>query len=231
VSSRVYLITGGTRGIGAATATRAAAAGHDVYVTGRSAEGLQRFLATDETGRIAGGVTDAADWAATQSMVADALGRYGRLDVVFANAGIGAPGDLASGDPDRWREMILTNVYGAALTIKATLPALTESKGRLVLTGSVTGRKAIPGSLYGATKWAVTALGESLRLQVRELGIGVTVIEPGIVDTDFWPSSNAWPHSDAMSADDIAAAVLWAVDQPDHVDVNEVLVRVKGQPA
>lgn len=231
VSPLVLLITGGTRGIGAATATRAAAAGHQVYITGRSADRLEQFLAADETGRIEGGIADTADWPATQSLVEEVLDRYGRLDVVFVNAGIGAAGDLASGDPERWREMVLTNVYGAALTIKATLPALTQSKGRFVLMGSVTGRKALPGSLYGATKWAVTALGESLRQQVLGLGVGVTVIEPGIVDTDFWPSSDAWPYSGAMAADDIAATVLWAVDQPEHVDVNEVLVRVKGQRA
>jgi NADP-dependent 3-hydroxy acid dehydrogenase YdfG len=125
----------------------------------------------------------------------------------------------------------MTNVYGVALTVKATLPALIESRGRLVLTGSVTGRKALPGSLYGATKWAVTALGESVRQQVAGQGVGVTVIEPGIVDTQFWPSRDAWPFAQALTPDDVASTVLWAVDQPDHVDVNELLVRVKGQPA
>jgi NADP-dependent 3-hydroxy acid dehydrogenase YdfG len=231
VSELAFLITGGTRGIGAATARRAAAAGHRVFVTGRDTERLERFLADDGTGRIGGGVADVADWEATQRAVADAVERLGRLDVVFANAGVGAGGDLASGDPERWREMVLTNVYGVALTIKATLPALTETRGRVVLTGSVTGRKAIPGSLYSATKWATTALGESLRQQVRGAGIGVTVIMPGIVDTDYWPSSDAWPHDRALEPDDVAAAVLWAVEQPEHVDVSEVLVRVKGQPA
>jgi NADP-dependent 3-hydroxy acid dehydrogenase YdfG len=231
VSELAFFVTGGTRGIGAATARRAASAGHRVHVTGRDARRLERFVADDDTGRITGSVADAADWTATRAAVADALERLGRLDVVFANAGVGAPGDLASGDPDRWREMVLTNVYGVALTIKATLPALAETEGRLVLTGSVTGRKALPGSLYGATKWATTALGESLRQQVRGTGIGVTVIAPGVVDTDYWPSSDAWPHDRALDPDDVAAAVLWAVDQPEHVDVSEVLVRVKGQPA
>ena len=98
------------------------------------------------------------------------------------------------------------------------------------MTGSVTGRKAMPGSLYGATKWAVTALGESVRQQVREQGVGVTVIEPGIVDTRFWPSREAWPHPEGLTAEDVASSVLWAVEQPEHVDVNELLVRVKGQP-
>ena len=226
-----FLVTGGTRGIGGATARAAAAAGHRVHVTGRDAQRLQAFVAGDETGRISGSVADAADWTQTEAAVADARERLGRLDVVFANAGIGAPGDLESGDPEQWREMVLTNVYGLALTIKASLPALRETKGRLVLTGSVTGHKAMPGSLYSATKWAAIALGEGLRQQVRDLGIGVTVISPGIVDTDYWPSSDAWPGDRALAPEDVAAAVLWAVDQPEHVDVNEVLVRVKGQRA
>lgn len=228
--ARRLFITGGTSGIGAATARAAAAAGYRVYVTGRDAERLEACLASEPSGRISGGVADVTDWDSVQASIEQALTTLGGLDVVFANAGIGAGGDLLSGDPVRWAEMVMTNVYGVALTIKATLPALIESRGRLVLTGSVTGRKAMPGSLYGATKWAVTALGESVRQQVREQGVGVTVVEPGIVDTRFWPSREAWPHSEGLSAEDVAATVLWAIEQPAHVDVNELLVRVKGQP-
>jgi NADP-dependent 3-hydroxy acid dehydrogenase YdfG len=226
-AQRAFFITGGTSGIGAATARAAAASGHRVYVTGRDRERLEEVVRLDS---ITGTVADVRDWDSVQAAVADAVAQLGRIDVVFANAGVGAGGDLLTGDPASWAEMVMTNVYGVALTIKATLPALIESRGRLLMTGSVTGRKALPGSLYGATKWAVTALGESARQQVREHGVGVTVIMPGIVDTGYWPSREAWPHPEALSPEDIAAAVLWAVDQPDHVDVNEVLVRVKGQP-
>ncbi len=229
--TRSLFITGGTSGIGAATARAAAAAGYGVYVTGRDAGRLEGFLSDDATGRISGCRADVTEWESVQAAVAHALEVLGGLDVVFANAGIGAGGDLLSGDPARWAEMVMTNVYGVALTVKATLPALIERRGRLVMTGSVTGRKAMPGSLYGATKWAVTALGESVRQQVREQGVGVTVIEPGIVDTGFWPSRDAWPHPEGLTAEDVAATVLWAVEQPEHVDVNELLVRVKGQPA
>lgn len=229
--ARSLFITGGTSGIGAATARGAAAAGYDVYVTGRDAARLEELLSSEPSGRMSGSVADVTDWESVQAGVAAATASLGGLDVVFANAGIGAGGDLLSGDPERWAQMVMTNVYGVALTIKATLPALIESRGRLVMTGSVTGRKALPGSLYGATKWAVTALGESVRQQVREQRVGVTVIEPGIVDTRFWPSREAWPHPEGLSAGDVAATVLWAIEQPSHVDVNELLVRVKGQPA
>ena len=91
--------------------------------------------------------------------------------------------------------MVLTNVYGCALTIRATLPALKESKGHLLLTGSVAGRRALPGSLYSATKWAVTAMGEAARLELNGTGVRVTLIEPGSVDTPFFDSAAARARS------------------------------------
>jgi NADP-dependent 3-hydroxy acid dehydrogenase YdfG len=121
--------------------------------------------------------------------------------------------------------MVLTNVYGAALTIRATLPALKDSRGHLLLTGSVAGRRALPGSLYSATKWAVTAMGESARQELNDSGVRVTLIEPGMVDTPFFSNR---PTS-ALEADDIARAVMFAVSQPAHVDVNEILVRPTAQ--
>jgi NADP-dependent 3-hydroxy acid dehydrogenase YdfG len=225
---KAFLVTGGTRGIGRALATRAAAAGHSVFVTGRDENALEHLRADGIDGYRA----DVTEWDDMQAAVASALERLRRLDVVVANAGIGAPGDLASGEPDAWRQLVLTNVLGVALTLKASLPALIQSRGRVVLIGSVTGRKHVPGSLYGATKWAVTGLGESLRLQVRDAGVGVTVIEPGVVDSEHWVGlpPPPVPLDEALTPDDIATAVLFAVEQPEHVDVNEILLRPKGQP-
>src|SRR5207302_6764505 len=99
--------------------------------------------------------------------------RYGRLDCAFANAGFGAARGFLEESPEHWRSMVLTNVYGAALTIRATLPALKESRGHLVLTGSVAGRRALPGSLYSATKWAVTAMGEAAGSVLNGSGVRV----------------------------------------------------------
>ena len=118
--------------------------------------------------------------------------------------------------------MVLTNVYGAALTIRAALPALKESKGHLLLTGSVAGRRAIPGSLYSATKHAVHAMGESARQELDGTGVRVTVIAPGMTDTPFF---DAVPLDAPLEPDDIARAVHYALSQPPHVDVNEILVR------
>ena len=121
--------------------------------------------------------------------------------------------------------MVLTNVYGAALTIRATLNALKESKGHLLLTGSVAGRRVLPGSLYSCTKWAVTAMGEAARQELDGTGVRVSLIEPGMTDTPFFDN----PPRDALEPDDIARAVMFAVSQPPHVDVNEVLVRPTAQ--
>lgn len=144
------------------------------------------------------------------------------MDVAYANAGIaGVPGEFAGADPEHWRDMVLTNVYGAALTARACLEALESSCGHLLFTGSVAGRRANSGSMYSATKWAVTGMGEAVRQEVSGTGVRVTLIEPGMVDTPFFDT----PKPDALRPEDVARAVLYAVDQPPHVDVNEVLVR------
>jgi NADP-dependent 3-hydroxy acid dehydrogenase YdfG len=143
------------------------------------------------------------------------------VDVVFANAGFGGPRGFTAGEVDHWRSMVLTNVYGAALTIRAFLDAITATRGHFLLTGSVAGRRALAGSLYSATKWAVTGMGEGLRQELNGTGARVTLIEPGMVDTPFFDNR----VSDALEPDDIAAAVLYALSQPARVDVNEILVR------
>ena len=121
--------------------------------------------------------------------------------------------------------MVLTNVYGAALTLRATIPALRDSRGHVLLTSSAAGRRALPGSLYSCTKHAVTAMGEAARQDLHGSGVRVTLIEPGITDTPFFEQRPAGALEDA----DIARAVLYALSQPPHVDVNEILVRPTAQ--
>jgi NADP-dependent 3-hydroxy acid dehydrogenase YdfG len=123
--------------------------------------------------------------------------------------------------------MVLTNVYGAALTIRAVYDALVASKGHLLLTSSVAGRRALPGSFYSVTKHAVTAMGEAARQDFNDTGVRVTLIEPGMVDTPFFDSP---PSIQALEAGDIARAIMFAVGQPPHVDVNELLIRPTAQP-
>jgi NADP-dependent 3-hydroxy acid dehydrogenase YdfG len=226
MSDRVFLITGASSGIGAATARHAAAAGFRLVLAARSADKLDALAA--ELGgadRALAVECDVTEWEQQQAMVMAALEAYGRIDVAFANAGFGAARGFLAESPEHWRSMVLTNVYGAALTIRATLPSLKETQGHLVLTGSVAGRRALSGSLYSATKWAVTAMGESARQELNGTGVRVTVIEPGMVDTPFFENRPA----QALEAEDVARAVMFAISQPAHVDVNEILVRPTAQ--
>lgn len=222
----VFLITGASSGIGAATARAAAQAGYRVALAARSVDRLQELAAElGGEGRALAIACDVTEWSDQEAMVTTVLERFGALDVAFANAGFGARRGFLSETPEHWRAMVLTNVYGAALTIRATVEALKASQGHLLLTGSVAGRKALPGSLYSATKWAVSAMGEGARLQLNGTGVRVTLIEPGAVDTPFFENQ---PKT-ALQPEDVARAVMYAVSQPREVDVNEILIRATSQ--
>ena len=226
MGDHVFLITGASTGIGEATARRAVEAGYRVVLGARSVDKLEALA--EELGGSENALAqrcDVTEWADQEALVKAALDGFGRLDVALANAGFGAKRGFLEETPDFWKSMVLTNVYGCALTIRATLPALKESKGHLLLTGSVAGRRALPGSLYSATKWAVTAMGEAARQELNGTGVRVTLIEPGSVDTPFFDS----PPEGALEPDDIARAILYAVAQPPHVDVNELLIRPTSQ--
>jgi NADP-dependent 3-hydroxy acid dehydrogenase YdfG len=224
----VFLITGASTGIGAATARHAAEAGYRLVLAARSEERL-RELAASLGGPERALVTrcDVTEWGDNETMVAAALEAFGRIDVAFANAGFGAARGWLKETPEHWRSMVLTNVLGAAYTTRAALPAVKEARGHILLTSSVAGRRALPGSLYSCTKHAVTAMAEALRQDLNDTGVRVTSIEPGMVDTPFFDKGAG---DGALQADDIARAVMYAVSQPPHVDVNEMLIRPTAQP-
>ena len=213
-------------GIGAATARQAHEQGWRLVLAARSIERLQALA--EELGgpeRALAVRCDVSDWDDQQRMVAAGLEAFGRLDVAFANAGFGGPRGFLNDTPEHWREMVLTNVYGAALTLRATIPALRDTRGHLMLTSSVAGRRVLPGSMYSCTKHAVTAMGEAARQDLNGSGVRVTLIEPGMTDTPFFEQR----PKDALQDEDIARAVLYAASQPPHVDVNEILVRPTAQ--
>jgi NADP-dependent 3-hydroxy acid dehydrogenase YdfG len=228
----VLLITGASSGIGAATA-RAAAGTYRLALAARRLEPLQQLV--EELGgqeRAIGIQCDVTEWDQVEAMAAAAMEAFGRIDAVFANAGFGATRGFLEESPEHWRSMVLTNVYGVALTIRATLPHLLErGDGHFLITSSVAGRRALPGSLYSATKWAATAIGEALRAELRQMhdnqAIKVTLIEPGMVDTPFFDNR---PGEWALRDEDIARAVIYALEQPGNVDVNEILIRPTSQP-
>src|SRR3954463_1803160 len=182
--SRVLLITGASTGIGAATARHAAAAGWKVVLAARSEDKLRTLAGELGEDSALAQACDVTDFGDQERLVAAALDRFGRIDAVFANAGFGAKRGFLEEEPDFWRSKGLTNGLGVAYTIRATLPHLRErGSGHYVLTSSVAGRRALPGSLYSSTKWAVTGMGESLRQELRqdkEGNVRVTLVEPGM---------------------------------------------------
>jgi len=231
VPDPVFLITGASGGIGAATARAAVRAGYRVALTGRRAAPL-RDLAADlgGRGRALAVSCDVSDWDQVSALVSEVLGTLGRLDAVFANAGQSAPTSfLGQGglSPGEWHGLVAANVLGPALTARAALPALASSGGHLLLTRSVAGRVTRPGSLYSATKWAVSALAAGIRAECVGTGVRVTLIQPGL--TDAGPTGPGRQDDPKLAPADVAAAVMYAVGQPASVDVSEIVIRPVGQ--
>ncbi|MCG6541646.1 SDR family oxidoreductase [Pseudomonas sp. KSR10] len=223
MSDFVLLITGASSGIGAATARLAAEAGYRVALAARSEQKLAQLVS--DLGGPAHALAircDVKEYGDQEAMVQQVLDHFGQLDAVYANAGIpGSEGGFSGADPEVWREMLLTNVYGVGLTLRCSLEALKASRGHLLLTGSAAGRFVIPGSMYSASKWAITGMGLSVREELRGTGVRVTLIEPGMVDTPLFDKPPAY----ALQPEDIGRAVVYALSQPAHVDVNEMLIR------
>ncbi len=219
---KTFLITGASTGIGAATARAAVASGCRVALAARSVDKLESLVADLGGPKTALAIKcDVAERADQEAMVAATLKAFGRIDVAFANAGVGSTGPgFEAGDPENWREMLMTNVFGCALTAKVCLPEIKKNKGHIVLTGSRAGRRILPGSMYSVTKWAVTGMGYNLQEELSGTGARMTLLEPGMVDTPFFDT----PKPDALTADDVARAVMYAVSQPPHVDVSEILI-------
>ncbi|WP_284744972.1 SDR family oxidoreductase [Amycolatopsis sp. RTGN1] len=230
MDDRVLLITGASRGLGAATARLAAASGFKVALVARQAGSVAGLAAELGEDRAIALGADVGDWPSISSAVAQAVERFGRLDAAFANAGIGVGTSFFGDDdpdPRAWEEMVRTNVLGAAYTARAALPALRESAGHLLITGSVAGRYIRNSSLYSVTKWAVTGMAGAIREEAVGTGVRVTLINPGITDTDILDDNQR--KKPKLEADDIARAVLYALSQPPSVDVNEIMVRPTGQ--
>ncbi|MBY8886959.1 SDR family oxidoreductase [Streptomyces sp. PTM05] len=227
----VALVTGGSSGIGAATARALLGQGWRVAVTGRDADRLASFAdSTEAKGQlltIRGDTSDEGDVAAAVRQVTESCGR---LDMVIANAGFSLPGTLEEHEPEAMRAMVLTNVLGPALLVREALPHLRESKGRIVIVGSVAGVRNTPGNLYSVTKWAAHALAENVRLLATKDGVRVTVVAPGVVDTPFWDERGGSPESaPVLTAEQVAETILFAVNQPEGVAVNHLVVRPTGQ--
>lgn len=225
---RVLLITGASTGIGAATARAVVAEGWRVALAARSLDKLEALAAELGAEHAVAVQCDVTEFDQLEAAVARTKETFGRLDAVFANAGFGARRGFTRETPEHWRDMVLTNVLGPALTVRAAMDDVIAAKGHFILTGSVAGTRALPGSLYSSTKFAVHGMAESLRQELNGTGVRTTLIAPGMVDTPFF-DNGAGP--DALRDDDIARAVVYALGQPAHADVNMMLIRPTAQDA
>jgi NADP-dependent 3-hydroxy acid dehydrogenase YdfG len=218
---RILLVTGASTGIGATTARAAVEDGYRVALTARSTDKLDALVAELGKDRAFAVPCDVSRFDAQQRMVETVVKHYGGIDAVFANAGVGGgPGGFSAAPVEAWRAMVDVNILGVAYTLRATLEHIKKARGHVLLTGSVAGRRTLTGSFYSATKWAVSAIGYGLREELRGTGVRVTLIEPGMVDTPFFDD----PKPDALKPEDVARSVMYALSQPAHVDVHELMV-------
>ncbi len=184
----VVLITGASSGIGEALALEYAKRGYDAALLARRMDRLRSVAErVQSTGRRAAAIRcDVTDNASVRDAVAEAIRLLGRIDVAIANAGFGVAGRFEKLTLDDFRRQFETNVFGVLRTVQATLPHLAGSRGRLVIMGSVAGYVASPGmSPYAMSKFAVRALADSIREEVRKIGVSVTLIAPGFIDSEI----------------------------------------------
>lgn len=243
IRGKVAVVTGASSGIGEATALALAEQGARVVLTARRQERLDALA-----GRIreAGGeaevaVADASDEGQTRGVIDHASQAFGGVDILVNNAGLMLLGPVTDADTEDWRRMVHLNLLGLMYATHAAIPSMkARGGGHVVNISSVSGRGAGPTSAgYSATKWGVGGFSEGLRQEVRLHGIRVTVIEPGVVRTEL---TDHITHTETkttyegriaqmtpLEPEDIAAAALYAVTQPQRVNVNEILIRPLDQ--
>jgi NADP-dependent 3-hydroxy acid dehydrogenase YdfG len=241
LEGKVAAITGASSGIGEATAEALAGAGASVAIGARRTDRLDELA-----DRIGGDVLkqglDVCDEESARAFVEATRERFGQLDVLVNNAGVMLLGPVEGADTEEWRRMVEVNLLGLLYCTHAALPSMREAGGgHIVNISSVAGRIASAGSaVYNLTKWGVGAFSEGLRQEVADAGIRVTIVEPGFVETELQGHNKnpmvqkAIEHmretvKDPLQASDIADAILYAVTRPEHVSINEVLVRPTRQ--
>lgn len=239
LGGKTAVVTGASSGIGAATARLLASKGANVVLAARRGDRLDSLVAELGDGAFAA-PTDVTDPAACAALVGRTVERFGAPDILVNNAGLGTFATIAEGDPNAWRRMFEVNVLGVLYLTRAVVRHMLErGSGDVVFVSSLAGRRvpSASGAVYAATKHAVGAIAEGLRMDVVEKGLRVINVEPGLVRTEFPKTSHASAEEfyagkdyPPLEADDIAAAVVYALEQPPRVSVNEVVVRPTKQP-
>jgi 3-oxoacyl-[acyl-carrier protein] reductase len=215
------IVTGGSSGIGRSVAQALLAAGGHVAVTGRDRVKVEAAVADlgrlgDASSRIMGAAVDVRDRSGVDAFVADAAGRFGGLDVLVNNAGVGAFGDVADMDDETWARVIDTNLTGVFYCTRAAIPEMRRAGGGWIVNiSSLAGRNYFPGgAAYCASKAALIAFTESLMQEVRYDGIRVSVVMPGSVATAFDGPSKGEDSSWKLSPDDVAETVMDLLRHP-----------------
>ena len=241
----VAIVTGASSGIGRATAVALAGAGAAVTVAARRADRLDEVAARirREGGRALAVATDVADREAVFALAERAAAEFGPADILVNNAGIMPTSPLEDIDLGDWLRMVDVNVKGVLHCIAAALPAMLERQGgHIVNVGSIAGRRPFPGgTIYSATKFAVRCISAGMQLELSAAhGIRVTDIQPGVVATELVDNIpdpetregfiQRWEDKEPLASEDVAAAILYAVTAPSHVNVNEILIRPRDQP-
>lgn len=242
LAGKVALVTGASSGIGEATAQAFAAEGAAVAIAARRTDrldGLAERLRRQDADVLTVEL-DVNDEDACRAAIAATVDALGGLDILVNNAGVMLLGAIEGADTTDWTRMIQTNVLGLMYLTHAALPHLLDRRGQVVQISSTAGRVAAKGAgVYNASKFAVNAFSESLRQEVTQRGVRVSVIEPGVVETELRDHITDQVAKSAITeragslrqlqSADIAAAIVYAVTQPEHVAVNEILVRPTDQ--
>jgi NADP-dependent 3-hydroxy acid dehydrogenase YdfG len=235
---KTAVVTGASSGIGEVTARLLAQKGCNVALAARRENRLQDLAAEFGEGALAV-PTDVTDAAACEALVSRAVDRFGSVDVLVANAGLGLYGSIPDGNPEDWRRMFEVNVLGVLHATRAAVRhMLDRGSGDIVIVSSLAGRRVptADGTVYAATKHALTAVAEGLRMDVSARGVRVVNVEPGLVRTEFPESTSqsaeqfyAEKEYSPIEAEDVATAVVYAVGQPRRVSISEIIVRPTEQ--
>jgi NADP-dependent 3-hydroxy acid dehydrogenase YdfG len=229
----VVLVTGALSGIGKAVALAFAELGGRLVLVDRATAGADEVAAAVGAGggEAIAAEADVRDDERLAAVAASAIERFGRIDVLVANAGIADQSWAHDGDPARWRAVVETNLLGTVYAVRAVLPSMRErGSGHIFVMSSVSGREAYPGeAVYIASKWGQVGYAHALRQEVAMSGIRVTIVEPGIVDTPLTRDNPVvrplLEATEPLGPEDVARAVVYAYRQPPNVVVSELTVR------
>lgn len=242
LKDKVVIIAGASSGIGEATARRLANEGAKLVIGARREERLKQLVNSLPEAEIFYQVTDVTNPEDMENLVKLAIDKFGRIDVMFNNAGVMPTANLSEVRRHEWQQMLDINIMGVLNGIAAVLPIMKQQQsGHIIATDSVAGHVVYPGSaVYCGTKFAVRAIMEGLRQEERENNIRTTIVSPGAVDTELYttindPEASEWVKNNqrtpglGLTSEQIADAVAYAIGTPENVAINELLIRPTKQ--